>query len=566
MMNDEGNKVVLSMYDGDHLAEDPSEDDYAYLEDGTADLTTGLTSLEFIKATLRRTTRLWGTIAVAGLLIGLCLFLAIPAPYKATTSLLLTPETISGEPAGSPIANEVAIAESSTVAELAMEQLGLQQSVSSFLKAYTVTAVTDRIIDITVTAPTPGAAVTQANALATQFLRFRADVATAALTLTSASLSQQIAQLKANSVNKEISRLQAQTVSPTQQAKLRKLRAEPAALALTALQEATSSTVAAAQVKTEEVVHGSQVLNAASLNSTSQLRRFAEYVGIGLLAGLVLGIGIALVRELLSDRLRRRDDIARTLGAPVKLSVARVPWSRWRLSQRGLPVSRWRLGQRGLPVDQSTSVQRVVAYLASAIPRSPRDPASLAVVPVDDARVAAICLASLALQYAQEGLQVVVADLGDGAPAARLLGAAGPGVRTVRVQRTRLTVAVPKNDPALAAGPLQRMPGPAPDAGSLVTACGSADLLLILAPLDPSLGAEHLAGWTHSAVAMVTGGRSSAARIHAVAEMIRLAGITLISGVLVGADKTDQSLGTAAAPEAGRDGMADEDLPGLMRR
>lgn len=566
MMNDEGNKVVLSMYDGDHLAEHPSEDDYAYLEDGTADLTTGLTSLEFIKATLRRTTRLWGTIAVAGLLIGLCLFLAIPAPYTATTSLLLTPETISGEPAGSPIANEVAMAESSTVAELAMEQLGLQQSVGSFLKAYTVTAVTDRIIDITVTAPTPGAVVTQANALATQFLRFRADVASAALTLTSASLSQQIAQLKANSVNKEISKLQAQTVSPTQQAKLRKLRAEPAALALTALQEASASTVAAAQVKTEEAVHGSQVLDAASLNSTSQLRRFAEYFGIGLLAGLVLGIGIALVRELLSDRLRRRDDIARTLGAPVKLSVARVPWSRWRLSQRGLPVSRWQLGPRGLAVDQSTSVQRVVAYLASAVPPSPRGPASLAVVPVDDTRVPAVCLASLAVRYARKGQQVFLADLCDGAPAARLLGAARPGVQTVRVRGARLIVAIPRGDIALAASPLQRMPGQAPAAESVFTACASADLLLILAALDPSLGGELLAGWTHSAVAMVTGGQSSAARIHAVGEMIRLAGITLISGVLIGADKSDQSLGTAATPEADRDAMADEDLPGLMRR
>jgi hypothetical protein len=59
---------------------------------------------------------------------------------------------------------------------------------------------------------------------------------------------------------------------------------------------------------------------------------------------------------------------------------------------------------------------------------------------------------------------------------------------------------------------------------------------------------------------MVTGGQSSAARIHAVGEMIRLAGITLISGVLVGADKSDQSLGTIATPGAGREAMADGDL------
>ena len=83
-----------------------------------------------------------------------------------------------------------------------------------------------------------------------------------------------------------------------------------------------------------------------------------------------------------------------------------------------------------------------------------------------------------------------------------------------------------------------RWPPPAP----------SADLLLTLATLDPSLGAEHLAGWARGAVAVVTAGRSSAERVHAVGEMIRLAGIELISAVLVGADKTDESLGVPHQP------------------
>ena len=42
---------------------------------------------------------------------------------------------------------------------------------------------------------------------------------------------------------------------------------------------------------------------------------------------------------------------------------------------------------------------------------------------------------------------------------------------------------------------------------------------------------------------MVTAGRSSWTRIHAVGEMIRLAGMYLVSAVLVGASKTDESLG-----------------------
>ena len=45
------------------------------------------------------------------------------------------------------------------------------------------------------------------------------------------------------------------------------------------------------------------------------------------------------------------------------------------------------------------------------------------------------------------------------------------------------------------------------------------------------------------AVAVVTAGRSSWTKINAVGEMIRLAGTRLVSAVLVGADKTDDSLG-----------------------
>ncbi|MGO9083324.1 MAG: hypothetical protein ACLQDY_30590, partial [Streptosporangiaceae bacterium] len=140
------------------------------------------------------------------------------------------------------------------------------------------------------------------------------------------------------------------------------------------------------------------------------------------------------------------------------------------------------------------------------------------------------------------GMQVVLADLCSGTPAAQLLGATDPGVHTVSVNDTDLVVVVPQPDDVVPAGPLSPL---ALANEALAAAYAPADLLLTLAPLDPSLGADHLATWATGVVAVVTAGQCSEMRIHAVGEMIRLAGLPLISAVLVGADKTDESLGVA---------------------
>jgi hypothetical protein len=284
------------------------------------------------------------------------------------------------------------------------------------------------------------------------------------------------------------------------------------------------------------------VLDRAAPINKSRKKRLLLYVGGGLLAGLALGLGIVVVRALVSDRLRRRDDVARVLGAPVRLSVGKVR------------LSRWRPGQRGLAAAQSPEVRRIVAHLGSAVPPSSGGPASLAVVPVDDVQAPAVCLMSLAVSCAQQGMQVVVADLCRGAPAARLLGITDPGVQAASVQDVHLVVALPEPDDVVPVGPLHHgSRRPQASQPLAAAACASADLLLTLAALDPSLGGEHLATWATAAVAVVTAGESSAARIHAVGEMIRLAGTPLVSAVLVGADKTDESLGVTHRPVADRD-------------
>ena len=172
-------------------------------------------------------------------------------------------------------------------------------------------------------------------------------------------------------------------------------------------------------------------------------------------------------------------------------------------------------------------------------------------------------MVALALSCAESGKRVIVADLCPGMPAARLLGAAEPGVHPVDVQDTRLVAVVPARDDIVPTGPLTPDVARAqtlPVSADLAAAYSTADVLLTLADLDPMLGAEYLATWATDVVVMVTAGKSSWTRLQAVGEMVRLAGIRTVSAVLVGADKTDESLGVMHVPDVGRDARADEDL------
>lgn len=508
-------------------------DNFADGEDQPADVATGLVSLGYITAAIRRSKRFWCALAIVGLLVGLGIVVKSPPAYQASTSVLLTygPD----ETPTSAVLDDQAIAESRAVAQLALRKLGLRQSLGSFAAAYTVAVVTDRVLLVTMSAPSSSAAVTRANTVATVFLQFRAAQMEAAQKLVLSSLNQEVSQAKL-----QVASITSQISQTAQQDSLKNLRTDlgQANNTLAALEQTTAGTQAS--TTTLSAVKGSVVLDAAAPLAHSRLKYLLLYALTGLFAGLALGLCIVVVRAVISDRLRRRDDVARALGAPVKLSVGAVR------------LSRWRRGARGLEAARGADVQRIVAHLRSTVPAASRDTANLAVVPVDDPGVAAVSLVSLAVSFAQAGRQVVLADLASGAPAAALLDSPAPGVRPVRVHDAQLTVAVPDRDDVAPVGPLGRgrAPGKAqrsPFTEEVGAACASADLLLTLVTLDPSVDGQHLATWAANAVAVVTAGRSSWTRIHAAGEMIRLDGMSLVSAVLVGADKADESLGTVQA-------------------
>lgn len=562
-MDESDQTVTLARTRGDSPARPWPDSRQADAEDPdigpVADAAAGLASMSFITSAIRRRLRFCLAAAAVGLVLGLGLYLKHPPPYKATTSvwLVLGP----GEDANSSIQSESALAQSRTVAAQTISSLRLGDNVNSLLQQYTVAQVgsTNNVLQITASEPSSQAAMQIAASLANQYLAYRSAELTHSQELVFNSLDGLIKNDKAQlaSLDSQIRTLRAEPVTPARQSQLGVLDSQRAQVAgtLASQQQNNPSAKEQLQVATTNAVKGSYVLDKAAAIPRSAKRTIVLYGGGGLVAGFALGLGFVVIQALVSDRLRRRDDISYALGAPVRLSLRRA-------RVRQLPGRRGLTGSRR----QSRDVQRIVAHLRRMVPRAARGtPTALAVVPVDSTQMAALSLAVLAVSYAQQGQRVIMADLSDGAHAARLLGVRRPGVRTVNVEDARLVVAVPERDDVVAIGPLNRGAAQAESWSAsepLAAAYGSADLLLSLVPLDPALGGEHLTTWAHDTVVMVTAGKASSTRIHAAGEMIRLAGSSVTSAILLGADKSDESLGRAhAAARPGQAGQQAEEGP-----
>ena len=137
------------------------------------------------------------------------------------------------------------------------------------------------------------------------------------------------------------------------------------------------------------------------------------------------------------------------------------------------------------------------ACLRAHLERSPG--AALAAVEVESSDFAALTVAGLAVTLASEGSRVAVVDLAERHPLKALAGSM-PAVKVITGPRNLLEV-------------------PTETAGEV-------DVVLTLATLDPSVGADHVARWATDAVVLVTAGRASSSRLRGVGEMLRLAGVT----------------------------------------
>jgi len=481
-------------------------------------------SIHYVFKALSRRRKTWVALAIVGLLIGASLPKVIPPKYTAQTTLWMFHNP--NDDAANDMANDVALLDSAAVAQQVVNKLGLKTTAQKFAEQYTADAVTTQVLVITVSAPTSSDAVLRAKTVATEFLAFRAQFYTKQTNATVTDLQQQITTLRS-----QMSGLPA-SQRPALQAQIQNYEA----------------TIQSDLIINDSVIGQSRVVGAATAGTHSALKTYLADAGSGLIGGLGVGLGVVAVQAIASDRVRQRDEVAAALDAPVELSIGKV--GRTRVS-RGRRLRR-RLSNPGRPVDL------MVRKLRAAVHDGP-SPRKLAVVSMDSLEVSALSVALLAGRLAVfEGRRVMVMDLSPGRLVGELLGVPEPETRVVFVKGAWVPMLVcvpPQDDPVI------EMPPEGVDedakAGSGWT---SPEVVLTLTTLDPGTGAGDLSSVASEAVVVVTAGRSNAAQIRSVGEMLRAAGVTPTRSILVGADRNDDSMGLRRSARRARrvpDGLED---------
>ncbi len=495
-----------------------------------------LVTFRFLRDAIVRHRRLWLLLALVGLAGGLASNFVLPSPHTAAARILVT--TREGEDPAKAMATEVSLATTRTVANRVIAALNLAMTPDELLDSYTVLPITSRVLEVNASAKSDIEATNLATSIAQTFLKFRREQ----IALQDVPLRRDLttAQNEAALARQTVVAAGDDPADPKRpnSPEMTRLNAAQDKVKFVQQQLLDSTTIASK-------MNSSRLLDAPAPVLTSAKRMLALKIATGLIAGLFLGLGFVIVRALISDRLWKRQDISNALGARVRLSTGRPP-------RRLLPLGRLlRPGQ-----SKHRGIRLLSQHLAGRISWAERPAPALAVVSVDDVQACALAVASLAVSLADEGKHVLVADLTGHQTLAGKLGVPTPGTQDSSFSGPdrQISVHLPEKDALLPEGCYLRIGDTTRPAGTgdvqLDAAWEIADVVLVLATLSPALGADHLGSWASRAAVVVTSGRSSATKLKATGDMLRLAGLEIDSAIVLNADKTDEGVGVAEAEAA----------------
>lgn len=518
----------------------------------------------YLRTSLKRERWTWVGLGVLGALLGLSVLLLLPPSSKATVTLLMAhPSSLDGPSA---MGTDVSLLTTREVAARTVRQLGIPLTPEAFQATVSAEPVTTEILMITVAAPDDRAALDRADALTRQYLDFRATQLESLSGGLIAGYEKRIAGLEeqTRTLTKQYNAVVKEGPSdPTRGSGLLARRTE-LENQINDMQQAIES----ASLSTDAAISSTHVVDKPRVLQQSTKRMTALAMASGLIAGTALGVGFVLFRALTSDRVRRRQDVALALGTPVRFSVASLG-----PAQRGLanldPRRRRRRGWRNhdlealvhgltgavLPADKAGAGRQGAWTVGSARGAGQ----GLALAAVGNARVAASLLASLAAHLQGLGLTVFLVDL----------SASGALAAHDARSGAQLGVFRPAGVPGLARGPRR---GDAKTAVTLAVPDGwherweAADVVLVLAEVNPGIDAENLTTWVSQVVPLVTAGQSTPELLETTAELVRAAGLALPFALMVGSDDTDESLGVTGSSDNGSSEPEAEPTASIGRR
>lgn len=501
-----------------------------------------LVSLHYLRAALRRARRIWLGLALLGLLAGIGYSVLVPPPATGTVTLLLEHDPSEDGPTA--MATDVSMLRTRAVADNVIDRLDLRMTPEAFQAGVETFPETSTILVITVAGTGEATAVERAGVLAREFLVFRSAQLRAHSNALIKGYERQVAdrQREINRLTREYDDLAAE--GPTgdgQAAELLTRRAQVFG-EISRIRQVLEETT----LTTESVIAATSVLDEARAVPSVGLKRTVLLGASGLILGLGLGVGLVLLMAMTTDRVRRREDVAEVLEMPVRLSTGplrRRPWS-WLIHGRTHP---------------DRALDMVVQGLDNVVrPRQGRH-SRFAIVSTGNVAEATRIVAALGHRLAGHGLRACLVDLSAAGRLERVFA------RTRAASSTQKLAVVPsviRPDvvPALARGPRGLRAGQAcalENDEEALTAWRTADVVLVLAEVDPGLGVANLPTWASRLVLLVTAGRSSVEQLRTTATLVQSAnGINKEFVVLLGADRSDDSLGetvaadTAAEPRA----------------
>ena len=350
---------------------------------------------------LRRYARSIIAITVLVVVAAGALSFVMPAKYESDAKVLVKPITlVSGQPNNQIAPNmntEQQIATSLAVATIAADSLHLkltpQQITNTFLKKLKVSTNADtEILNFAYTARTATLAQSRAAAFADAYLQFRRNQVVDDLTNAQISFQQRIDALNAQlaSTNRQLS----DTRDPGAQDRLRTV-SNQLIDEIGFLQGQTGLLVTPTELGVGAIVEPATL---PIRPVTSHVRDLA----LAVLVGLVLGVGIAFLRDRLDDRLRSRNEVESVMHAPVVGVLPFVP----RRGTAGLTVASSR--EHGVVPDAFRALRTGLMFTASRM--SGKTFVVTSPVPEDGKTTT---VANLGLSLAQAGKKVILisADL-----------------------------------------------------------------------------------------------------------------------------------------------------------